>query len=128
MGVKDADPIAEREFDLASRWAAIVESSADAIIGGSLDGTITSWNPGAKRMYGYAAEEIIGCNGSVLVPPGQASMTAPVLNRLRRGERIAPFETKVLGNDGSIIDVSVSISPIHDARGWWPGCRAWPGT
>jgi PAS domain S-box-containing protein len=117
MSVQGEGSSAERSFDMAARWASIVESSADAIVGGSLDGIITSWNPGAERMYGYAADEIIGCSGTVLVAPGRASATGPILERLRRGERIAPFEAEVLCKDGSVIDVSVSVSPIRDASG-----------
>jgi PAS domain S-box-containing protein len=116
MGIEDADPAAEREFDLASRWAAIVESSADAIIGWTLDGITTSWNAGAEHMYGYAASEMIGRSVFVLVPPGEAPIQV-VQDQLQRGERIAFHETKARRKDGSVIDVSLSISPIRDSGG-----------
>jgi len=111
---------AGREFDLA-RLAAIVESSADAIIGKTLDGVITSWNAGARAMYGYAAEEMIGRNVSALIPPDQAGELEPILARLRRGEQVEHFETKRLRKNGSIIDVSISVSPIRDAGGMVAG-------
>jgi two-component system cell cycle sensor histidine kinase/response regulator CckA len=117
MGVEDAGPAAERDFDLASRWAAIVESSADAILGWTLDGVITSWNHGAEQMYGYAASEIVGRRISALLPPDRASDISPFLNRLRRGENLAFVETTAMRKDGSIIDVSLSVSPIRDAGG-----------
>jgi two-component system cell cycle sensor histidine kinase/response regulator CckA len=101
--------------ELASRLAAIVESSDDAIIGKTLDGIITSWNPGAARMYGYSAQEMVGHSVSRLFPPGQVSELAPILDRLRRGERIDHFETNRVRKDGTVIEVSVSISPIRDA-------------
>ena len=111
---------AGREFDLA-RLAAIVESSADAIIGKTLDGVITSWNAGARAMYGYAAEEMIGRNVSALIPPDQAGELEPILARLRRGEQVEHFETKRLRKNGSIIDVSISVSPIRDVGGMVAG-------
>jgi PAS domain S-box-containing protein len=102
---------------MASRLAAIVESSADAIIGKTLDGTITSWNAGAQHMYGYAAAEVVGHNVSVIIPPDQADELEMILGRLRRGDRIEHFETKRRCKDGRVLDVSVSISPIRDAGG-----------
>ncbi len=108
---------AEREFDRASRWAAIVESSADAIIGWALDGVITSWNPGAERMYGYAAGEVVGRNISELILPGRAGELELILERLGRGQKIAPYDANAVGKDGSIIGVSVGISPIRDSAG-----------
>jgi two-component system cell cycle sensor histidine kinase/response regulator CckA len=116
MRIEDAGPAAECEFDLASRWAAIVESSGDAIIGWTLDGITTSWNAGAEHMYGYAASEMIGRSVFVLVPPGHAPVQS-VQDQLQRGERIAFYETKALRKDGSVIDVSLSISPIRDSGG-----------
>jgi two-component system, cell cycle sensor histidine kinase and response regulator CckA len=108
---------AEGEFDRASRWAAIVESSADAIIGWALDGVITSWNPGAEQMYGYAAGEVVGRNVSELTLPARAGELELILEQLGRGEKIAPYDTNSVCKDGSIIGVSVSISPIRDSGG-----------
>ena len=102
---------------MASRLAAIVESSADAIIGKTLDGTITSWNAGAEHMYGYAAAEVVGRNVSVIIPLDQAGELATILDRLGRGDRIEHFETQRRCKDGRVLDVSVSISPIRDVGG-----------
>ena len=116
MGLESAGSSASRDFDLA-RLAAIVESSADAIIGKTLDGDITSWNAGAEHMYGYTAGEMVGHNIAEIIPPDRAGELEPILTRLRRGERGAPFETQRVRKDGSIIDVSVSVSPIRDTGG-----------
>lgn len=117
MGVEGPGTAMHHEFELASRLAAIIESSADAIIGKTLDGTITTWNAGAAHMYGYTAGEIVGRNVSVLIPPDRARELASILDRLRQGERVEHFETKRLCKDGRIVDVSVSISPIRDGSG-----------
>ena len=116
MGIARAD-IPSGDVDAALRWAAICESSADAIMGGTLDGLITSWNAGAEQMYGYTAEEIVGHPVAQLVPPGLAGQLSSVLGRLGRGEVRPPYETKRLRKDGSIIEVSVTVSPILDASG-----------
>ena len=108
----------------ASRLAAIVQSSTDAIIGKTLDGVITSWNVGAQDVYGYTAEEIIGHNIAELVPPDRADELAEILARLRRGERVSHFETKRVRKDGTVGDVSVSVSPILDATGAIIGAAA----
>ncbi len=97
--------------------AAIVESSDDAIIGKDLNGIITSWNKGAERMYGYAADEIVGKPISVLIPPSWRDDTTEMLERIKRGEHIVHYETKRMAKDGRVLDVSLSISPIHDAAG-----------
>jgi len=105
------------DSEVASRLAAIVESSDDAIIGKTLDGVITSWNAGASAMYGYAADEMIGRDMSVLIPPEKSDELEPVLGRLRRGGQVEHFETVRLRKDGTLIDVSVAVSPIRDAGG-----------
>jgi PAS domain S-box-containing protein len=103
----------EPQLEAISRLAAILGSSADAMIGKTLDGVITSWNGGAERMYGYRAEEIVGRNVSVLVPSDRSDELPGMLERLARGERIENFETRRLCKDGTIVDVSVSISPVR---------------
>lgn len=100
-----------------SLLAAIVDSSADGIIGKTLDGVITSWNAGAADMYGYAAQEMIGHNVSELMPPDRAGELVPILERVRRGQRVGNFETRQVRKDGVVIDVSVSVSPVLDADG-----------
>ena len=117
MEVEGAGSAAQGELHRASRWAAICESSADAIVGWTLDGVITSWNPGAERMYGYAAEEIVGRNLSVLIPPDRVSEFRPALDRLTRGEQAEFYDTRARRKNGNLIDVSVSVSPIRDAGG-----------
>jgi two-component system, cell cycle sensor histidine kinase and response regulator CckA len=123
MGTAGANPSAP-ESELAARLAAIVESSGDAILSKTLDGVITSWNGSAARMYGYRPEEIIGQNVAVLIPPEQRAELGPILGRLRRGERVGPFETKRRRKDGTIVDVSVCISPIRNQQGAVTGAAA----
>ena len=99
------------------RLGAIVESSDDAIIGKTLGGVITSWNKGAERLYGYAAEEAVGRPISMLVTPDRPQEIPDILARLKRGERIDHFETTRVRKDGEVIDVSLTISPIRNAEG-----------
>ena len=117
MGSGNAISSAGREGRSQARLAAIVESSPDAIVSISLDGIITSWNAGATATFGYLAEEIIGRNASVLFPPDRGTELAPILDGMRRGGRVAPYETKRMRKDGTIIDVLVSISPLRDDSG-----------
>jgi PAS domain S-box-containing protein len=97
--------------------AAIVTTSDDAIITKTLDGTITSWNPAAERLYGWAAAEVVGRPISVIVPPDKREELADILARLGRGERIDHHETARVTKDGRRLDVAVSISPLVDAAG-----------
>jgi PAS domain S-box-containing protein len=96
--------------------AAIVDSSDDAIISKTLEGVIRSWNPGAVRLFGYTAREAIGRSMLMLFPPEAADEEREILARIRRGRRVEPFETVRLRKDGSRVRVSVTISPIRDAR------------
>jgi PAS domain S-box-containing protein len=97
--------------------AAIIESSDDAIIGKTLEGTITSWNRGAERLYGYSAAEAVGRPISLIIPPERPSELPAIMEQLRRGERIDHYETIRVHKDGTRLDVSVSISPIRDDAG-----------
>jgi two-component system cell cycle sensor histidine kinase/response regulator CckA len=97
--------------------SAIVESSDDAIIGKTLDGTITSWNGGAERMYGYTAAEAIGRNIAIIACPAEVAELSGILARLAGGERVEHYETQRIRKDGSVVDVSVTISPIRDDSG-----------
>jgi len=108
---------ANRELDARSQLAAIAESSADAILGITLDGVVTSWNTGAERMSGYSREEMIGNNLSMLVPPGLTSELPAILASMQAGERWERLETIRLRNDNSILDLSYTLSPIRDATG-----------
>jgi PAS domain S-box-containing protein len=100
-----------------ARLAAIVQSSDDAIVGKTLSGTVTSWNEGACRLFGYTAEEMVGEPLLRLIPPDRLDEEPTILERLRRGERVEHFETVRRHKDGSPVEVSVSISPIRDASG-----------
>jgi PAS domain S-box-containing protein len=97
--------------------AAIIESADDAIISKSLDGIITSWNKGAERMYGYSAAEVLGQPISLLIPSGQEDEVPAILERLKRGERIEHYETLRRKKDGTLISVSLSVSPMQDSEG-----------
>ncbi|CAA9268707.1 MAG: hypothetical protein AVDCRST_MAG77-3058 [uncultured Chloroflexi bacterium] len=111
--------LAERERLAAelARLAAIVESSGDAIIGLAPDGTITSWNAGAARLYGYAEDEAIGRGIDLIIPPDRRGEVARLLPRALAGESVAPYETVRLAKGGHQVDVSVRLSPIRDAAG-----------
>lgn len=97
--------------------ASIVESTDDAVIGKTLDGTILSWNHGAERLYGYAAEEVIGRPVSILIPPGRSEELPRILEQIARGERIDRYETERLKKDGQMVLVSLTISQIKDSAG-----------
>lgn len=98
-------------------WAAIIESSDDAIISKSMDGHITSWNRGAQALYGYAADEVIGKPVSLLMPKGYEDDFPMIINKLRQGEKIDHYETKRVTKDGRMLDVSITVSPIKDSHG-----------
>jgi PAS domain S-box-containing protein len=97
--------------------AAIVESSHDAIVSKSLDGVITSWNKGAERLFGYAAEEAVGQNITLIIPPERRDEERTIVEQLTRGERVDHLETVRMRKDGSLLDVSLTISPMKDASG-----------
>ena len=106
------------ETDLAAlHLAAIVASSSDAILSKTLDGVIVSWNAGAERMFGYSGGEMIGQPITRLFPPEIIEEEAEIIARLRAGERIEHYETVRLTKDGHRLDVSLTISPVHDAAG-----------
>jgi PAS domain S-box-containing protein len=102
---------------IRTRLAAIIESSEDAVFSKDLDGTITSWNRGAERLYGYSAEEIIGKSVALLYPPDHLNEFPQIMERLQRGERIEQFETIRMRKDGQRFEASVSISPLKDDNG-----------
>jgi PAS domain S-box-containing protein len=116
------DPLADALADdvtgqIQARLAAIIESSDDAIVSKNLDGIVMSWNKGAERIFGYSAEEMIGRPINILVPSDRKEEEPSILRRIRAGERIDHFETLRVRKDGRLIDVSVTISPIRNARG-----------
>jgi PAS domain S-box-containing protein len=97
--------------------AAIVESSSDAIFSKTSDGIILTWNSAASRMYGYSAQEAIGQNVSLLVPPYRLAEVDEILERIRSGKRVSSFETERVAKDGRTFHVSLAVSPIKDASG-----------
>ncbi len=99
------------------RFAAIAESSTDAIITKTPAGVITSWNPAAEKIFGYRADEIIGRPMQVLVPAARAAEEPEVLARIARGERVEHFESERVRKDGTLVYVSLAISPIRDPGG-----------
>jgi PAS domain S-box-containing protein len=104
-----------------ARLAAIVDSSDDAIFSTGLDGTVLTWNAGAERLYGYTSAEAIGLNRELLVPdPRRAELTA-IVNKMARREPGEPFETQRTRKDGSLIDLSLTISPMTDSTGQLTG-------
>jgi len=100
-----------------ARLAAILSSSEDAIIAKTTDGIVTDWNRGAEAVFGYSAPEMVGQPISILLPPGLEDEEHRILERIRAGEKVDHFETRRRRKDGTIIDVSVAISPIYDDEG-----------
>jgi PAS domain S-box-containing protein len=101
----------------AQHYAAIVESSDDAILSKDLDGVITSWNRGAQRLFGYTAEEAVGRSVTMIIPTDRHDEEPMILERVRRGERIDHYETVRQHKDGSLVDISITVSPIKDEKG-----------
>jgi PAS domain S-box-containing protein len=101
----------------SKQFEAIVQSSDDAIMSKSLDGAVLSWNPGAEVMFGYSTEEMIGTHMVVILPPDRLNQEEGILNRLLNDKKFIQFEAVGLHKDGTKIDVSVTISRIHDQDG-----------
>jgi PAS domain S-box-containing protein len=97
--------------------AGIVESSDDAIISKDLDGIINSWNKGAERIFGYSAAEAIGQPATLLMPPDRVNEEPTILKKIRQGEKVDHYETIRRRKDGSLIDISLTVSPIKNAEG-----------
>jgi two-component system sensor histidine kinase DegS len=100
-----------------SQLAATVESMDDAVISETLDGVITSWNPGAERLYGYSEEEAIGRPASILIPRSHRKDAQGIIERIRRGESIRHYETRRVTKDGREVEVQLGVSPIIDVAG-----------
>jgi PAS domain S-box-containing protein len=112
------DMTEHRRAEHASRQlASIVESSDDAIISKDLDGVIATWNKGAERLFGYFAEEVIGKPVAILIPEDRQDEETGILERLRRGERVEHFETIRRRKDGSLVNISLTVSPVADEFG-----------
>ncbi|HUQ08808.1 MAG TPA: PAS domain S-box protein [Steroidobacteraceae bacterium] len=113
---REAPAIRDAE-ELRSRLAAIVASSDDAIISKTLDGIIVTWNEGASRIFGYTAAEVVGKPITILIPKDRQDEEPQILKRLRAGERVDHFETIRMRKDGSLVDISLTISPVRNALG-----------
>ena len=107
----------KRAEETQARLAAIVESSDDAIVSKTLGGVITSWNPGAERLFGYTAAEAVGKPITLIIPPERHDEEPAILERIRRGDRVDHFETVRVAKDGRRLDVSLTISPVLDSQG-----------
>ena len=103
--------------ETAAQLASIIQSSHDAVIGETLDQVITSWNPGAERLYGYTAAEITGRHIEMLIPPEDRAREAAVVAAVARGERVDQYQTRRLRKDGTAVEVSLTLSPIADRSG-----------
>ncbi len=97
--------------------AGIVDSSADAIVSKNLNGTITSWNAGAERVFGYAAAEAVGQSIGIIIPPERRHEEIEILQRLSRGETIEHFETQRVTKDGRYVAISLTVSPVRNRHG-----------
>jgi len=111
---RDADG---QPSDQIAQWlAAVVESSDDAIISKDLNGIITTWNGGAERIFGYRAEEVIGKPVTILMPPDRLNEEPGILARIRAGERIEHYETVRRRKDGTLLDISLTVSPVRNSQ------------
>ncbi len=111
--VRDVSDRIEAER-IRAHLAAVVQDTQEAVMSKDLSGIITAWNDGATRLYGYTAEEAIGQPISILIPSDHAREEWRILDRIRQGERVAPYETERIRKDGVRIDVSLTVSPITD--------------
>jgi two-component system, chemotaxis family, CheB/CheR fusion protein len=107
----------QRGVRAAHQLAAIVESSDDAIVSKDLNGVIATWNKAAERLFGYFAEEVIGKPITIIIPPERLDEETGILQRIRRGEPIDHFETVRQRKDGSLINISLTVSPVTDESG-----------
>ena len=114
----DLDITYQKKAEKDSAWlAAIIQSSEDAIISKTLQGVVTSWNPGAEKLFGYTASEMIGQPINKLFPPDRLDEEPEILRRIQLGQRVSHFETKRVTKKGEVIDISLAISPIKNSSG-----------
>ena len=107
----------KRTEEVRERLAAVVDSSDDAIISKTLDGTITAWNRGAEKVFGYSSAQAVGQPMRILIPPERANEESEILARISRGESVEHFETVRVRKNGAYIDISATISPVRTAAG-----------
>ena len=106
-----------KAVEVAQRLASIIEESDEAFISSTLDGVITTWNPAAEMLFGYAPDEVVGRALSILIPEGRTSETRDILGRITSGRPVVRLETDRVRKDGTVFPVFATISPIHDADG-----------
>jgi len=124
LGTSMLDRHLARHAGVLSRFAAIVESSHDAIVATTMDGTVVAWNPGAERLWGYGAGDVLGRSVSLLEAPARLGETGALIPRIAGGEQLANYETVRRRKDGSLVDVSITYSPIRDRAGEVNGISA----
>src|SRR5664280_2207055 len=107
----------KKAFEATQRLASIVENSQDAIISGSLDGKITSWNPAAERLYGYSSEEVIGKPAALLAPKDRAGEVQAIREKVKAGQHVKEFETMRVRKDGTVFPISLTVSRLRDVDG-----------
>ena len=95
----------------------VADDSEDAIVGKDLNGIITNWNKSAERIFGYTPEEVIGKHITIIIPADRHNEEPSILARMRRGERIDHYETVRQRKDGSLVDISLTVSPVKDDAG-----------
>jgi PAS domain S-box-containing protein len=118
FGYLNAQQLKRRRAEQALRYRnAIIESSDDAIVGKTLEGVVTTWNRGAEKLFGYTREEMLGRPITVIFPPDRLDEELIILDRIKNGESLEHFETVRRRKDGTLLDISVTVSPIRDARG-----------
>jgi PAS domain S-box-containing protein len=113
-----------RELEARSQLAAITESSADAIIGLTRDGVVTSWNAAAERIYGYSRQEMTGSGIAAILTPGQSGRLPALLDRVRAGQTMTEIETQAQRKDGTLIDVAYTLFPLRGADGTVTGAAS----
>ena len=114
----------KKAFEAAQRIAAIVENSDDAIFGSTLDRVITSWNPAAERMFGYSSQEVVGRSARLLIPENLTEQAEAIMARVRNGQPVERLETTRVRKDGTMVPVSLTISPLRDPGGTIVGASA----
>ena len=117
LGITRDVTVRKRAERAAALLAAIVDSSDDAIISKNLNGVITSWNKGAERLFGYTADEAIGQNITLIIPTDRRGEETEIIARIKRGERVDHFETVRIRKDRTLLDISLTISPVKDLSG-----------
>jgi len=111
-------------WEYRARLASIIDSSEDAIIGKDLNGIVTSWNKGAEHVYGYSADEMVGNSITKISPADRPDEIPGILRKIRRGETVSHFESVRVTKDGRHLNISLTVSPIHDAQGTIVGASA----